>query len=91
MMLCSRSSACGLKKPQFSGVSNSGRCLAKPCASSNGNLHAVGVADHVVVKHDAAHPRQLHAAGLQRRAAADLEPLGAFDDLLLGRFLARRR
>ena len=37
-----------------------------PCAE----LHAVGVADHVVVEDDAAHAGQLHAAGLQRIAPA---------------------
>ena len=45
-------------------------------------LHAVGIADHVVVEHDAAHAGQLHAAALQRAAAADFEPLGACHDLL---------
>ena len=35
-MLCIRSSACGLKKPQFSGVFNSGRCFEKPWASDCG-------------------------------------------------------
>ena len=46
------------------------------------NLHAVGVAQHVVMKHHAAHAGQLHAAGLQRRTAALLEPLFAAHDLL---------
>ena len=81
-MLCSRSSACGLKKPQFSGVVHLGPLLGKAMGQLERNLHAVGIAHHVVVKHDAAHAGQLHAARLQRIAAADFKPLGAVDDLL---------
>ena len=76
-MVCSRASACGLKKPQRLRIvhrrTNPGAMIQLP---------AVGIADHVVVKHDAAHPGQLHAAGLQRITPAHLEPLGPLDDLL---------
>ncbi len=51
-----------------------------------GQLNAVGIAHHVVMKDDAAHASQLHAARLQRAAAADFEPFGPGHDLLLDRF-----
>ena len=49
---------------------------------SRRNLHAVGIAHHVVAEHDAAHPRQLHANGLQRIRAANLESFAPFGDQL---------
>ena len=45
------------------------------------HLPAVGHADHVVLEDDAAHPRQLHAQGLENVASADLESLLAADEL----------
>ncbi len=45
------------------------------------NLRAVGISDHVVVEHDAPHPSELHAAGLDRIAARFFEPLPAVGDL----------
>ena len=47
------------------------------------DLLAVGVANHVVVEHDATHASQLHAARLQRAAAAVRKSLGTLHDLLL--------
>ena len=48
-------------------------------------LHAVGVADHVVMEDHAAHAGQLHAAGLQDVAAAHLETFGPFHERLANR------
>ena len=39
------------------------------------DLHAVAIADHIVMKHYAAHARQLYAARLHEAAAAVFEPL----------------
>ena len=45
------------------------------------DLHAVGVADHVVQEDDGAHPRQLHGARLQDVPRAVVESLGARREL----------
>ncbi|GAI64583.1 unnamed protein product, partial [marine sediment metagenome] len=45
-------------------------------------LHTVAVADHVVMKHYAAHARKLYAARLHETTSAFFEPLGALDNLL---------
>ena len=52
-------------------------------ARSVRQLNAIGVSDHVVMEHDAAHAGQLHAASLRRIAARGVETLGARDQLLL--------
>ena len=52
-------------------------------------LQAVGHSHHVVDEDDAAHAGQLHTARLQRKAAADLKPLGAVGDRLTDRLLSR--
>src|SRR2546422_7205693 len=46
------------------------------------DLHTVGVTDHVVVKNNTAHPRQLDTTGLQHAPAAFFKPFRAFRDLL---------
>ena len=48
-------------------------------------LRAVGVAQHVVMKHHRPHAGQLHAAGLQHRTPPFLEPLFAQHDVLANR------
>ncbi len=73
----------GTEQPPILGRAHLRPLLGESVRQALRNLHAVGIADHVVVKHDAAHPGQLHAAGLQRAAAAVLETLRPFLDLLL--------
>ena len=41
-----------------------------------GDLNAVGIPNHVVVKHHAAHPRQLHATRLQGTPPSFFESFG---------------
>ena len=48
-----------------------------------GQLHAVGAAHHVVMENYAPHPRELHAAGLKRIAAAERILLCPGPNLLL--------
>ena len=81
MIDCKCASACGLNSPQLSAVFISGRCLANRWPKLERKLLAVGIADHVVVKTDAAHPGALHRQRLQQAPPAVLEPLRPNHDL----------
>src|SRR5262249_23011307 len=48
-------------------------------------LDAIGIADHVVMEADAAHPSAWNRKGLQQAAAAAFKPLGSDDDLFANR------
>ena len=52
-----------------------------------GNLLTIRIPDHVVVKHDCAHSRELHTPALQRTATSLWKGLGANADLSFDLFL----
>ena len=53
-----------------------------------GDLYAVAISDHVIVKDHTAHARELYAPGLHEAAAAVFESFGAHGDFLTYRELA---